>query len=244
MAKFEEAYFKIEDKSLSIEKYLDKIHYGKLYCPECFTAPLHIVRKQETAPYYASNSKQEHLEDCQHYEDFIANKRLNKFIDSKEVEDRERLDFLIKNNLQGAINLLIKKEIMQKESLIKNDKNRDLKTALITPSSKYKRESIPRVNIKRLFSKKEEYLDNYIIIWGSADIQSKIVNSKFKSTMLIFRVKEKFRFSIKLTETQINFYKELPNNPMNKGFAVFGLLRENNNFLELKLLTTKHLQYL
>lgn len=250
MQKFEEAYFNTENKNIGIEKYIDKIHYKRIYCPECLIAPLHIVRKQKTPPYYASNSKQEHLEDCQHYEDYIPNRSISKLIKSDEVEDKERLNFLIKNNLQGAINLLIKKE--EKENYtVQSINNKPYNTSRKNSSNKYKKESIPRVSINRLFGKKEEYLNNFVIIWGNADIESKereLENSntkeKFTVKRLIFRVSNKFRFSIPISGTLLKYYTDLAENTTNKSFAVFGLLREVNGFLELKIMTTKHLQYL
>ncbi|GEN72163.1 hypothetical protein [Chryseobacterium lathyri] len=250
MPTFEEAYYKIEKKNVEIKDYIDKIHYEKIYCPECLTAPLHIVRKQNVFPYYASNSKQAHLEDCQHYEDYITKKNLNKLIESKNNEDEKRLKFLINNNLQGAINLLIKNEIIENvtvENSIKKTSTNQLKIS----SNEYKYDRIPRVSINRLLGKKEEFIDNYLIIWGIANIESKdyermnsTTGKKFKIKKLIFRVKENFKFSIQLSENQIKHYKELPQNSMNKGFAVFGLIKSNNGFLELKILTTEHLQYL
>lgn len=250
MPTFEEAYYKIENKNIEIKDYVDKIHYEKIYCPECLTAPLHIVRKQNVFPYYASNSKQEHLEDCQHYEDYITKKNLNKLIESKNNEDEKRLEFLIDNNLQRAINLLIREETKRNntvESFISNTTRNQLKASL----NEYKYESIPRVSINRLLSKNGEFIDNYIIIWGNANVESKDydrINSttgkKFKIKKLIFRVKGNFKFSIQLSENQIKHYKNLPQNSMNNGFAVFGLVKSNKGFLELKILTTEHLQYL
>lgn len=250
MPTFEEAYYKIENKDIGIEDYIDDLHYEKLYCPECLTAPLHIVRKQYVRPYYASNSKQEHLEDCQHYEDYIANKKLNKLIESNNSEDKDRLEFLINNNLRGAINLLINEEVSENNTAgnsIKRTPTNQLKIS----SNEYKYDRIPRVSINRLLGKKEEFIDNYLIIWGIANIESKdyermnsTTGKKFKIKKLIFRVKENFKFSIQLSENQIKHYKELPQNSMNKGFAVFGLVKSNNGFLELKILTTEHLQYL
>lgn len=255
MPKFKEAYFKAENKNISIEEYIDKLHYERIYCPECLTAPLHIVRKQKRPPYYASNSKQEHLEDCQHYEDYIPNRSISKLIKSDEVEDRERLNFLIKNNLQGAINLLIKKE-EKENNIVQFRDNKHSNTSQVASSNKYKKESIPRVSINRLFGKKEECLDNYVIIWGNADIETKekeLVNSntkeKFTVKQLVFRVKNKFRFSISISGNKLRYYTNLKDNPMNKDFAVFGLLKENKgksgrNFLELKVLTTRHMQFI
>lgn len=250
MPKFKEAYFKTENKNIGIEEYIDKLHYQSIYCPECLTSPLHIVRKQKRPPYYASNSKQEHLEDCQHYEDYIPNRSISKLIKSNEVEDKERLSFLIKNNLQGAINLLIKKEEKENNTVQFRD-NKHSNTSQIAPSNKYKKESIPRVSINRLFGKKEEYLNNYVIIWGNADIETKEkelenFNTKEKFTVkrLIFRVNNKFRFSISISGTLLQYYTDLEENITNKSFAVFGLLRETNGFLELKIMTTKHFQYL
>lgn len=57
---------------------------------------------------------------------------------------------------------------------------------------------------------------------------------KFTVKRLIFRVNDTFRFSIPISGTLLKYYTDLEENPINKNFAVFGQLRDNNGFLELK----------
>ena len=243
MATFENAFYKQDKLNIDIKTYNDKAHKGNIYCPECFLAPLHIVRKEKKVPYFASNRKDEHNTDCQHYEEFITNKKITKLVDSKDIEDAKRLNFLVENNLRSAINLLLEKDIIKKETKT-STKTLTTRRKTKNNTNTYKQESIQRVSIKNLYKKKESLLNNYIIIWGEAKIESKTIKeNNFKS--LIFRIDEKFRFSIPLTKNLIKYYKELSSNPTNTRFAVFGLLQENNKgFLNLKIRTTKHINYL
>ena len=227
MATFEKA-FSIQDKrDIEIIDFIDKKHKGYIYCPECLIAPLHIVRKQKVT-YFASNRKEEHSKDCQHYQDFIPNRNLTKLINSTNIEDKKRLEFLVTNNLQNAINLLLKKENSNSIKKTFASTKNSIKKAKNTTNT-YKRENIPRVSIKNLYKKKDSLLNNYIIIWGKAEVESKSINTNFKT--LIFRIDGKFRFSIPLTKNQIKYYKELPNNPQNTGFAVLVYYKKTRTLL-------------
>ncbi|MBW2962995.1 hypothetical protein [Mesonia aestuariivivens] len=146
--------------------------------------------------------------------------------------------------------MLIKKEKKENSTVHFRD-NKHSNTSQVASSNKYKKESIPRVSISRLFGKKEGCLDNYVIIGGNADIETKekkLENSKAKEKFivkrLIFRLSNKFRFSIPISGTLLQYCTDSEENITNKSFAVFGLLREANGFLELKIMTKKHLQYL
>lgn len=255
MSKFKEAYYKLGDEYITVKVYSDNIHREKIYCPECHTAPIHIVRKEKIKPYFASDRNDKHLKDCQFYEEFISNKNLIKLIDSKNIEDKKRLNFLIDNGLQGAINILIKNRLEKLETEQNSIKENNSYGSPLVSSNTYKRESITRVNIKNLIKRKDELLDNFIIIWGKASIQSKEdekINSKtkekFKSKILNFRKDNEFKFLISLNANQINYYKELPRNMTEIGFAVFGLLKEikladNIKRLKLEIKSTQHIYY-
>jgi hypothetical protein len=250
MAEFDEVYYKEENQYITTNDYSKNIHYQKIYCPECHLAPIHRVKKQKTT-YFASNRKDEHSENCQHYQEFISNRNLTKLINSDNVDDQERLKFLIDNNLDSAIKNLIKNQLKEPEQELQNSQsiNQSIKTN--TSSSEYQKESIPRVHIKNLFKKKSDCLNHHIVIWGISSIESKEYDRKnsktgkdFKLKDLIFREKEQFRFKVSLTGYKISYYKELPKNPMKVGFAVFGFLQEYNGFLSLKIQSTNHLKYL
>lgn len=242
MSKFKEAYYKLGDEYITVKEYSDNIHREKVYCPECHTAPIHIVRKEKIKPYFASDRNDKHLKDCQFYEEFIPSKNLIKLIDSKNIEDQERLDFLINNNLQGAMNLLIKSRLEKPETEQNSIKENNSYGSPIVSSNTYKRESITRVSIKNLTKRKNELLDNFIIIWGRASVQSdereninSKTNEKFRFKKLDFKINNDFKFLINLNENQMKYYKELPESMTEVDFAVFGLLKEVKN--------TNHIRY-
>jgi hypothetical protein len=250
MSEFEEAFYKEEKKCIDVHKYLDRLHYKNIYCPECFVAPLHIVRKQNSLPYFASNRKEDHTEDCQHYGQRTLNQYLSRLVLSDVKEDKERLEFLVQKDLQKTINQFYTREFI-KQVKVENYTNNSQNSSIKTLAKEHKNKSILRVSIKNLLQYRNKYLDNYIIVWGNADVESSEkegVNSttkdKFKIKKLVFKVDNKFRFSISLTGSKLNYYQDLERSPMNINFAVFGQLIENNSYLELKVFTTKHLKFI
>lgn len=250
MVEFEEAFYKEVGEDISIDEYVDKLHYKNIYCPECFVAPLHIVRKQNWNPYFASNRKEDHTEDCQHYGQRTPNQCLSRLVQSDMKEDKERLEFLVQKDLQKTINQFYSREFI-KQGKVENYTNNSQNIQIKTLTKEHKNESILKVNIKKLSRLNDEHIDNYFIVWGNADVESSEIereNSatkiKFKIKKLVFKINNKFRFSISLTGSKLNYYQDLERSPMNVNFAVFGQLIENNGFLELKVSTTKHLKYL
>ena len=99
MTKFKEAYFKEKNHYIIIAEYKDKLHYRRVYCPECNEAPIHIVEKQNTT-YFASNRRDEHSISCQHYREHISQRKLNRLIESNLLEDKRELEFLIQSTLK------------------------------------------------------------------------------------------------------------------------------------------------
>ncbi|TSE10328.1 hypothetical protein [Aquimarina algiphila] len=235
MSQFEEA--KYLEIYITIEDYIDKVHYQKIFCPECKIAPIHIVRKQKIPPYFASNRKEEHHQDCQHYEEFIPNKNLVRLINSNQIEDQKRLEFLIRSNLKASLRLLLGNEKGNNFNTNFLENNSSTNTEKKGNTDRYKKESIPRVHIKNL-RKKEELLDNHIIIYGKAELEiknhertNKQTKEKFTVKQLIFRREGKFVFSISLSGYKAN---NLSQENGNISFAVFGELKKNSSFLNIK----------
>ena len=250
MSEFDEAFYNEKNTCIEIREYEDYRHYKNIYCPECFVAPLHIVRKQKSVTYFASNRKEEHTEDCQHYGERTSNRYLSTLVQSDVVADKERLEFLVQKDLQKTINQFYSRESI-KQGNVANDANNSRARSTRTLTREQRNESIFRISIKNLLQHRNKYLDNYIIVWGNADVESSEkeglnpkTNEKFKIKKLVFKVNGKFRFSISLTGSKLNYYQDLERNPMNVNFAVFGQLKENKNYLELKVFTTKHLKFI
>ncbi|WP_421497843.1 hypothetical protein [Flavobacterium columnare] len=250
MAEFEEAYHKNTKQFIKVENYSDKIHYMNIFCPECEIAPIHIVRKQK-GTYFASNRKDEHSEDCQHYREFIVNKNIVKLINSEISEDKERLRFLIDSNLRSSLNLLQKKVIGNLDFLKINRVHQIESNFETSKLDKYTTENILRIHIKNIFKKKAELLNQYIIIYGFASIEcteresvNKTTQESFKIKNMYFKLNDRLHFSITLTGKKLNHYVELSENPFELGFAVFGLMAENKGYLNLKISSINHLKIL
>jgi hypothetical protein len=246
MAEFIEAYYKELEIYVKLEDYISESHYKKLFCPECHAAPIHIVKKQKTI-YYASNRKDEHEKDCQHYEEFIPNKHLKTLINSENIEDQERLRFLINSNLSASLRLLDKNELENNLGVnLRDNSNQSLNSQSLEQNS-YQKESISRVHIKNII-KKSDYINQHLILYGNAEIScnstkriNSYTNEPFYVKQLVFKRNNKICFSIFLTSAQSNFI-ELPK-PTNVNFAVFGLLEKKKTFFNLKIETTQHLMY-
>lgn len=249
MAEFDTA--KYLDIEITSKEYQEDLHRNEIYCPECEIAPLHIVNQQKGLPFFKSNRKEEHQSDCQHYRDFIKSRELKRLTKSVDFEDKERLDFLVKSNLRSTIRLL-------RGSLsVPDGTNESVKTSISgeKPSStnlmNNKLEHIPRIHTKNLFRRKNEFIDEYVLIYGYAELQIKnfdSVNSKtnqeFSWKRIEFRSEgNKFLFSINLTSNQSNYLNIACENELIQ-FGVFGKLIESNSFLGLKIITTSHLEIL
>jgi hypothetical protein len=232
---------------ISIDEYDDSIHYQKIYCPECSIAQIHIVRKQDTKPYFASNRKEEHQNDCQHYEEFVSNKNLNHLIESKNEEDQERLEFLIESNLNASIRLLLSNSLSKSSTQKVGYSDISKNQQKFNTSNSYKKESIPRVNIKNV-EKRPENIDNHTIIYGRAELEIKnqeLVDSQTKkeytTKKLVFSLNDKIVFSILLSLPQIR-HLERENGKYSVIFAVFGKLVKKKSFFNLRISTTKNLK--
>ncbi|MEB3015151.1 hypothetical protein [Capnocytophaga gingivalis] len=243
------AYIKETGEYISAQEYRDELHFDKIYCPECYKAPLYFVPKQKTV-YFRVENREDHLENCSFYQKSISNQEVVRLIKSEKEVDKERLKFLIEMNMRNALNLLrrlnaeplINKVGIENSNNSKNTANNKNRTQEI--------KSITRVNISNLLKNRDEYQGEYIVIYGKAEIEEtevkereiKETGEKFKIKSLIFRQNDKYRFKIDLAgdkQTKEKF-------DFGGGtccFAVFGLLESNNNFLILKIKSLSHFKY-
>lgn len=248
MAEFDTA--KYIDMEITPKEYQDDMHRNMIYCPECELAPLHIVIRQKGEPFFKSNRKEEHKPDCQHYRDFINSRELKRLTKNIDLEDKERLKFLVETNILSAIRLL-KGDRGTDDETLSIEKSSSEKKPLRTKSGKIKHEHIPRIHTKNLFRRKSEFIDEYVLIYGSAKILVKKfdsinrkTNEKFAWKKIEFRSEQdKFLFSINLTSNQSNYLNISCDKKLIK-FAVFGKLIEINGFISLKIITTSHLETL
>lgn len=240
------AYIKETGEYITVQQYKDELHRLKIYCPECCEAPLHIVRQQKKT-FFRVNNKENHSEGCSFYEELISNEEVIRLIESKKEVDEERLKFLIEMNMRNALNLLRKQNT---ESLISKQEINNPKKSINNKNRVQEVNTIKRVHISNLLKNRLEYQDEYIVIYGKAEIEetevkeieNKKTGKKFKIKSFIFRENGKYRFKIDLagdkqTKEKFDFGEDTC------CFAVFGLLKSSNNFLILKIKSLSHFKY-
>ena len=144
------AYIKETGEYISAQEYRDELHFDKIYCPECYKAPLYFVPKQKTV-YFRVENKEDHSEDCSFYQEFVPNQEVVRLMKSKEEVDEERLKFLIEMNMRNALNLLRKQNT---ESLIsKQEINNNPKKSINNKNRVQEVNTIKRVHISNLLKK-------------------------------------------------------------------------------------------
>ena len=240
------AYVKETGEYITVQQYKDELHRLKIYCPECCEAPLHIVRQQKKT-FFRVNNKENHSEGCSFYEELISNEEVIRLIESKKEVDEERLKFLIEMNMRNALNLLRKQNT---ESLIsKQEINNNPKKSINNKNRVQEVNTIKRVHISNLLKNRLEYQDEYIVIYGKAEIEETEVEErensktkeKFKAKSLIFKGNDERIFRINLTgdkktKEKFNFGKG-----ETYSFVVFGLF--NSKYLSLEIKSFSHFEY-
>ena len=240
------AYVKETGEYITVQQYKDELHRLKIYCPECCEAPVHIVRQQKKT-FFRVNNKEDHSEDCSFYQEFVPNQEVVRLMKSKEEVDEERLKFLIEMNMRNALNLLRKQNT---ESLIsKQEINNNPKKSINNKNRVQEVNTIKRVHISNLLKNRLEYQDEYIVIYGKAEIEETEVEErensktkeKFKAKSLIFKGNDERIFRINLTgdkktKEKFNFGKG-----ETYSFVVFGLF--NGKYLSLEIKSFSHFEY-
>lgn len=240
------AYVKETGEYITVQQYKDELHRLKIYCPECCEAPVHIVRQQKKT-FFRVNNKENHSEGCSFYEELISNEEVIRLIESKKEVDEERLKFLIEMNMRNALNLLRKQNT---ESLIsKQEINNNPKKSINNKNRVQEVNTIKRVHISNLLKNRLEYQDEYIVIYGKAEIEETEVEErensktkeKFKAKSLIFKGNDERIFRINLTgdkktKEKFNFGKG-----ETYSFVVFGLF--NSKYLSLEIKSFSHFEY-
>ena len=240
------AYVKETGEYITVQQYKDELHRLKIYCPECCEAPVHIVRQQKKT-FFRVNNKENHSEGCSFYEELISNEEVIRLIESKKEVDEERLKFLIEMNMRNALNLLRKQNT---ESLIsKQEINKNPKKSINNKNRVQEVNTIKRVHISNLLKNRLEYQDEYIVIYGKAEIEETEVEErensktkeKFKAKSLIFKGNDERIFRINLTGDKKTKEKFNFGEGDTYSFVVFGLF--NGKYLSLKINSFSHFQY-
>ena len=242
------AYIKETEEYISAQEYRDELHLDKIYCPECYKAPLYFVPKQKTV-YFRVENREDHLEDCSFYQKSISNQEVVRLIKSEKEVDKERLKFLIEMNMRNALNLLRRQNTEPLINKVGIENSNNPKKTTNNKNKTQEVKSITRVNISNLLKNRNEYQDKYILIYGKAKIEETEVEQrensktkeKFKTKSLIFKKNDERIFRINLTgdkktKEKFNFEKGDTYN-----FVVFGLF--NGKYLSLEINSFSHFQY-
>ena len=242
------AYIKETGEYISAQEYRDELHFDKIYCPECYKAPLYFVPKQKTV-YFRVENREDHLEDCSFYQKSISNQEVVRLIKSEKEVDKERLKFLIEMNMRNALNLLRRQNTEPLINKVGIENSNNPKKTTNNKNKTQEVKSITRVNISNLLKNRNEYQDKYILIYGKAKIEETEVEQrensktkeKFKTKSLIFKKNDERIFRINLTgdkktKEKFNFEKGDTYN-----FVVFGLF--NGKYLSLEINSFSHFQY-
>ncbi|UXE67768.1 MAG: hypothetical protein KA713_03955 [Chryseotalea sp. WA131a] len=246
MPKFDEA--KYLDRFITVVQYADRLHYQKIFCPECEIASLHYVKKQKIAPYFSSNRNIEHDEDCQHYHEQISPQLLKELSTSELAEDRERFNFLINSGLESALRQMLKNLGNKKTKL--TDSEVDLGRSIVSNDGKSIKEAIRRVHITNI-RKQDNLAGEYMIIYGNAETKlstreliNKATGEKFFSGMVTFKSNNSLYFSVLLKSWQLPHFEERKI-PINVRFAVFGQLKSpEKKYLNLTIRLVEDFRFL
>ena len=242
------AYVRETGEYISVQEYRDELHLNKIYCPECYKAPLYFVPKQKTI-YFRVENREDHLEDCSFYQEFIPNQEVVRLIKSEKEVDKERLKFLIEMNMRNALNLLRRQNTEPLINKVGIENSNNPKKTTNNKNRTQEVKSITRINISNLLKNRDEYQDKYIVIYGKANIEETEVEErensktkeKFKTKSLIFKKNDERIFRINLTgdkktKEKFNFGKG-----DTYSFVVFGLF--NGKYLSLEINNFNHFQY-
>ena len=149
--------------------------------------------------------------------------------------------------MRNALNLLRRQNT---ESLIsKQEINNNPKKSINNKNRVQEVNTIKRVHISNLLKNRLEYQDDYIVIYGKAEIEETEIEErensktkeKFKAKSLIFKRNNERIFRINLTgdkktKEKFNFGKG-----DSYSFVVFGLF--NSKYLSLEINSFSHFQY-
>ena len=171
------AYVKETGEYISVQEYRDELHLNKIYCPECYKAPLYFVPKQKTV-YFRVENREDHLEDCSFYQEFIPNQEVVRLIKSEKEVDKERLKFLIEMNMRNALNLLRRQNTEPLINKVRIENSNNSKNTANNKNRTQEVKSITRVNISNLLKNRDEYQGDYIVIYGKAKIEETEVKEK------------------------------------------------------------------
>lgn len=224
---------------VTADEYNSKLHFDKVYCLDCNTAKLKLVRKAEKEPYFEFVEASEHDELCPKATKPIALDHIKELLQSELKSDMSKINFLVNKNLERAINLLTKIQnngvlAPQDQLELMPQKKQQLASKRIR---EYNKQNMYSLNALELTQATIADLNGkYILVYGVAGISKTIVGDSVK---LLFKVNQAVRFSVFIAPSQVQ-YLSFDDSKIAK-FALFGKIKKAGKFLNIEIRSTRDL---
>lgn len=221
------------------DEYNSKLHFDNVYCPDCNTAKVKIVRKAEQEPYFEFVADSEHDELCPRATKAIDQDIIKGLLQGELKNEMSKINFLVNKNLERAINLLTKIENggkleLEDELELMPQKKQQLIDKRIR---EYNKQNMYSLNAVELTPTNIDALNGeYVVIYGVAGISKATVGDSMK---LLFKVNQDVRFSVFLAPSQVQYFV-FENSKIAK-FAIFGRLKKAGKFLNVEIRSTRDL---
>ena len=220
-------------------EYNSKLHFDNVYCPDCNTAKVKLVRKVDQEPYFEFVADSEHDKLCPKATKSIASDVIKELLQSELKNEMSKINFLINKNLERAINLLTKIGNygvlnLEDELELMPQKKQQLVDKRI---KEYAKQNMYSLNAVELTQANIDKLNGeHVVIYGVAGISKAIIGDSIK---LLFKVNQDVRFSIFLAPSQVQYFV-LENSKIAK-FAIFGRVKKSGKFLNMEIRSTRDL---
>ena len=221
------------------DEYNSKLHFNNVYCPDCNTAKVKLVRKAKLEPYFEFVADSKHDQLCPRATKMIAQDVIKELLQNQLKNDMSKINFLVNKNLERAINLLTKIENggkLEPEDeleLMPQKKQRLVEKRI----REYNKQNINSLNAVELTQVNIDKLNGeYVIIYGIAGISKAAVGNSIK---LLFKVNQYVRFSVFIAPSQLQYFV-FEGSKMAK-FAIFGKIKKAGKFLNLEIRSTRDL---
>ncbi len=138
---------------------------------ECKTAMLNLTKREIGNPFFRSNQKGAHDEDCQHYSTIKSNESIERLMKSEDEISVKRLKFLIDSGLNASLRLLNKEP--KKNNSSSNSKKFQTPNGLsINSNNPSLKENLKRVHITKLIAPDYVFDESqYLIIYGKVKVE-------------------------------------------------------------------------
>lgn len=224
---------------INTSEYNSKLHSGNIYCLDCGTAKVKIIRKANQGSFFEVIKDGDNLHDdaCPRVARPVDDARIKELLKSDSKKDMSKINFLVNKNLEKTINLLTKLEFGGK---LKQDETLELmpqkKQHLADNRIKeYNKQDIATLNALELTEEKASELNGkYIVVYGVAGISKSLMGDSVK---MLFKVNQNARFSVFIAPNQVQ-YLDFDESKIAK-FAMFGRVKKTGKFTNIEIRSTR-----